>query len=186
MRALRRRPQGSPKTSATMPAFEAAPASHRGQPTTRDALLTLRLKVFVNRRGLDREIAAGRVCESNPAVALRVLQLTRRRTREELGRNLREVVDYVDRRRSRGVISLVMIEPAAVRAGRGSILGLAERLAGTAPVSPGGVILAASLLTDGRSPLYNPHSERTVAQAVSEVHDALEGLPILEFVALAA
>jgi len=53
-------------------------------------------------------------------------------------------------------------------------------------VSASGVVLSAALLTDRRSPQFNPHSERTVAQAVSEVHDALEGLPILEFDALAA
>jgi hypothetical protein len=185
MRALRRSQQASPISAGT-PAFEAVPAPHGGQTTPGGTPLTLRLKVFVTRRGLDRQIAAGRACESSPALSLRARQLTGWRSRQELARNLRRVVDYVERRRSPGVISTVMIEPAAVRAGRQAILGLARRLEGPAPVSASGVVLSAALLTDGRSPLFNPHSKRTVAQAVSEVHDALEGLPILEFDALAA
>ena len=84
------------------------------------------------------------------------------------------------------MISAVVIEPAAVMSGRKAIIGLAHRLESAAPVSPSGVVLARMLLTDGRSPLFNPHWERTVAQAVSEVHDALEGLPVVEFGALAA
>ena len=119
-------------------------------------------------------------------LALRAHQLTDPRTRQRIARNLREIVDYAYKHRSGRVISPAVIEPAAVRGGRQAILELAGRLEGTAPVSPSGVVLAGALLTDGRSPLFNPYCERTVAQAVSEVHDALEGLPILEFDALAA
>ncbi len=192
MRALRRSQQASPMSeqaspmSTAPPPYEAVPAPHGGQTTPGDAPLTLRLRVFVTRRALDRRIVSGRACDTSPALALRALQLTGWRTRDELARNLRRVVDYVERRGSPGVISTVMIEPHAVRTGRRAILGLARRLEGPAPVSATGVVLAAALLTDGRSPLFNPHSRRTVSQAISEVHDALEGLPIVELDALAA
>jgi hypothetical protein len=186
MRALRSSHHASSGVSARRFTFDGIPPNGDGESTSGGASLALRLNVFVTRRKLDRRIAAGRPCESSPALALRAHQLTGSRSREEIARNLRGVVDYVHRHRSRSVISAVVIEPAAVRSGRRAILELARRLEGTAPVSPGGVVRAGALLTDGRSPLFNPHCERTVAQAVSEVHDALEGLPVVEFDALAA
>lgn len=157
-----------------------------GELASGGAPVALRLKVFMARGRLDRQIVAGRPCESSAALALRARQLTDPRTRARIAQDLRGIVDYVHRNRSRAVISAVVIEPAAVRSGRRAILELARRLEGTATVSPIGVVRAAALLTDGRSPLFYPHCERTVAQAVSEVHDALEGLPIVEFNAFAA
>jgi hypothetical protein len=166
--------------------FDGSPPVGGSESASGRAALLLRLRVFVARGRLDRQIVAGRPCESSAALALRARQLTDPRTRRRIANDLRGIVDYVHRRGSRRVISAVVIEPAAVRTGRQAILELARRLEGTARVSPSGVVLAAALLTDGRSPLFSPHSERTVAPAVSEVHDALEGLPIVEFDALAA
>ncbi len=186
MRAPQRNHQASSMVSARRVTFDGVPPIGGGEANSGGASPALRLKAFVTRRKLDRQIAAGRSCESNPALALRAYQLTGSRSREEIARNLRGIVDYVDRRSSRGAMSAVVIEPAAVRSGRRAILELARRLEGAAAVSPRGVVLAGALLTDGRSPLFNPHCERTVAQAVSEVHDALEGLPVLEFGTLAA
>jgi hypothetical protein len=192
MRALRSGRRASRMRSARRVAFNgsqpvgAGESTSAGGSTSEGATLLLRLRVFVARGRLDRQIVAGCPCESSAALALRARQLVDRRTREQIAADLRGVVDYVQRHGSRTVISAVVIEPAAVRRGRHAILELAQRLEGTAPVSPSGVVLAAALLTDGRSPLFNPNSERTVAQAVSEVRDALEGLPIFEFDALAA
>jgi hypothetical protein len=186
MRALRGSHQASSGVSARKFTLDGVSPVGGGESTSESASLALRLKVFVARGRLDRQIAAGHHGESSPALALRARQLTDPRTRRRIARDLRGIVDYVHRHRSRTVISAVVIEPAAVRSGRSAILELARRLEGPAPVSPSGVVRAGALLTDGSSPLFNPHCERTVAQAVSEVHDALEGLPILEFGALAA
>ena len=136
--------------------------------------MALRLHVYVNRRGLDREIALGGSCQSNEALALRAQQLTQRRTRQRIAGNLRRIVAYVDRAGSRRDLSAVVTDRAAVSAGRQSILGLAERFEGSDPVNPRGVVLAGRLLTDGfHSPLFNSSCRRTVAQAVWEVADAL-------------
>lgn len=186
MRALGSSHQASSSVPARGVTFDGGPPVGGGESASQGASRALRLKVFVVRGRLDRQLAAGRSCESSAALALRARQLTDLRTRRRIARDLRGIVDYVHRHRSRAVISAVVIEPAAVRSGRRAILELARRLEGTAPVSPSGVVRAGALLTDGCSPLFNPHCERTVAQAVSEVHDALEGLPILEFDALAA
>ena len=148
--------------------------------------MALRLRVFVMREKLDRQIAAGSPCESSTALALRARQLTDSRTRQQIARNLRGMVDCVHRARSRTVLSPVVIEPAAVRSGRSVILGLAARLEGTDPLTPRGVVRARALLTDRLSPLFNPYSERTVAQAVAEVEDALGGHPTIGFDAVAA
>jgi hypothetical protein len=134
----------------------------------------MRLRVFLTRVKLDRTIAGERPFEVTRALALRIEQLTAKTTRHRIASELRAVVEYADRNDSVSPrLTAVMIEPAAVRAGREAILGLAERLQSTAPLSARGVVLARALLTDGRSPLFNPLSDRTVVEAVFDVQDAL-------------
>ena len=123
---------------------------------------------------LDREIAAGRPCASSAELAMRAGQLTQPRTLRQLACGLRRVVAYVDRAGSGPVFTAVVIDRAAVAASRHAILGLSERLEGGAPVSPRGVALVRILLSDGLSPLFDPHCERTVIQVIWEVQDALE------------
>lgn len=138
----------------------------------------MRLRVFLTRVKLDRTIAAESPCEATPPLAHRVEQLTSRRTRHQIASELRSVVEYGDRNDSVSRrLTAVMIEPAAVRAGREALLGLAERLQSTAPVSARGVVLARALLTDGHSPLFNRLCERTVVEAVFDVQDALGAGP---------
>jgi hypothetical protein len=139
-----------------------------------EASLMLRLRVCVTRGTLDREIAAGRVYESSPALALRARQLVEPATRRQIARSLRDIVAYVERSASRRVFSAVVLEPTAVRRAHHSILGLAERLEGPARVHPAGVARAQVLITDGLSPLFNKNSPRTVTQAIYDVQDALE------------
>jgi hypothetical protein len=136
--------------------------------------LKLRLKVRLSRPWLDREIADGGLHELHPALALRARQLIEPRTRRRAARNLRDIVKYVDRAGAGRIISAVVIERTAVRVGREAILGLAERLEGTAPVSPRGVARVQILLTDGRdSPFFNSHCGYTVADAIWEAAELL-------------
>jgi hypothetical protein len=186
MRTPRSSKPASPAISAGPTTFGVAPPLHGGQSTSADTPFALRLRVFLTRGRLDAQIGAAHPLQSSAALALRARQLTDPGTRQQIARNLRGIVDYAYRRSSGPVISPVVIEPTAVRTGRSVILGLAERLEGTAPVTPRGVVLARALLTDGRSPLFNPHSEQTVSEAVWEVADALQGPSTIEFEALAA
>jgi hypothetical protein len=141
----------------------------------------LRLRVYLTRARLNRQIAAGCPCESTAALALRARQLTHRRTRQRVARSLRAIVEYVaysERVRGRPPFSAVVIDRAAVRDGREAMLGLAERLDDAGLVSPQGVALAQALLSDGvSSPLSNPRCGRTVIEAVWEVADALDADP---------
>jgi hypothetical protein len=177
MKAPRSRSAIASETAATVVALDAN-ARAAGRPTNRHPTIVLRLKVFLIRIKLDRAIADERPSEATRALALRVQQLTAHTTRRRVASELRAIVEYVDRNDSVSPrLTAVMIEPAAVRAGREAILGLADRLQSTAPVSARGVVLARALLTDGRSPLFNPFCERTVVEAVFEVQDALGSVP---------
>jgi hypothetical protein len=150
-----------------------APSRRLGQRSSSGAASTLRLRVYLTRGRLDRQLATGTVVGWSEALALRARQLTTIRARRRTADNLRGTVRYVDRTRSQPIISAVVIDRTAVSAGREAILGLAERLEGTAPVTARGMALVQALLTDSQSPLFNPHSDLTVTAAVWEVNDAL-------------
>jgi hypothetical protein len=152
-------------------AVERAARYAGGSQSTRDASLALRLRVRLGRGGLDRQLADAPVCDLTRALALRSRQLTDRRTRQELARSLREIVDRVEA--PPRLMSADVIDRAAVRVGREPLLGLAERLEASGPVNPRGVALAKMLLTDGLSPLYNRFCERSVTEAVWEIQDDL-------------
>jgi hypothetical protein len=140
----------------------------------RDSPLKLRVSVCLKRAKLDRQIEDGHPWESSAELALRARQLVDPGTRRRFARSLRSIVDYVDRAGYGRIVSAVVIERAAVRSGREAILGLAERLEGSAPVSPRGVARVNTLLTDGvESPFFNPQCGRTTVEAVWEAADLL-------------
>jgi hypothetical protein len=145
----------------------------RGGASVAAAPLLLRLRVYLTRGSLDRQIARGVALARTPALTLRAHQLAAESVRRSLAADLRHAVSYAERVESRTPLSAVMLEPARVRAGRGAILRLAERLEQDAPVSPQGVALARVLLTDAASPLFDRDSERTVTEASCIADDAL-------------
>ena len=154
----------------------------RGRPRPPGARFRLRLGVYARRGRLDRQIGSGAPWGATPALALRAEQLIDPRSRRRLAHNLRWAVEYVDRLGSRPDFSAVMLDRRAVRAGREAILGLVERLEGSDLVSPRGIVLAQSLITDGcASPLVNANCGRTVVQAVWEIADALGAEITVEF-----
>jgi hypothetical protein len=167
--------------SVAAPRVSPAPARRRREAGGRrdveagraDATRLLRLRVHLTRGTLDREIARGLALDTTPALTLRSRQLAAEPTRHALAVDLRRAVEYVERVESRTRLSAVMLEPARVRAGRGALLRLAERLEQAAPVSPQGVALTHVLLTDAASPLFNRDSERTVTEASCIAEDAL-------------
>jgi hypothetical protein len=156
-----------------MTAVDAASGYRHGPSAPVKSSLELRVRVYFTRARLDRQLASEQACECSGALALRARQLTDVGTRRGLARGLRGTVDYVDRHRSGGVVTTVMIDRSAVREARELILGLAERLEGPAPVNPRGVALTRLLLTEGVSPLYST-AEQTVAQAIWEIQDGLD------------
>ncbi len=155
-------------------AYEAAPFHRRAQSSSVGASPTLRLRVYITRPWLDRQIAARGTCTATAALELRARQLTCARNRRQLARQLREIVKYAERIGSRPIFSAVVIDRRAVLNGKHVILGLAERLEGPAPVSPRGITRVQRFLTDGLGPLFNPNSQETMVQAAWNIEDALE------------
>jgi len=150
------------------------------------APFALRLKVYLTRARLDRELASGHAQNSADELALRARHLTNPRTQREIARNLRGVVRYADRHGPGGGLSCVLISSRSVKAGRLALCELAEQLERAAPVNPRGVVLVRDLLTAGDSPLFNPDAERSVAEAAREIRDALEEYPTITHFPLGA
>jgi hypothetical protein len=177
MRVVRSNNRGANRYQSRLPTTrppDRGPLDAHGGSTRTAASMALRLRVSMTRVKLDRQIAAGRSCEPPAALELRVRQLTSPRVQQRTAKNLRGVVEYVDRIGYRRDFSAVVINRAAVRAGREGILGLAERLERTAHVNARGMVLARELVTDGAtSPLFDRASERSVAQAIWKISDAL-------------
>jgi hypothetical protein len=171
--------QSTPAIPSARPSFDAARQLRHGRSPEGQASLGLRARAFFTRVALDRQIFRGAPCEANDALTLRTRQLTDPRTQQAIARNLRGVIDYVDRHESRAVISTVVIEPRAVNDGREALTELAEQLERAGAVSPRGIILARRLLSDGLSPLFNLACKRTVSQAVAEIQHALDEFPAI-------
>jgi hypothetical protein len=159
------------------------PARHRPWPVTHGrgrrrpdspvVPAALRLRVFVRRRRLDREIVAGDAGEA-PELALRARQLTRPHRQRAVARSLRRIVEHVEAVGRGPDRSAIPIDREAVRRGYQAILGLADRLDRAGEVSPRGMVLITDLLTDGAtSPLYGAGGGRALAEAIWGISDAL-------------
>jgi hypothetical protein len=170
------RPNNPFSPAASLRGREASPRPHSSRKRSpAGPPVGLRLSVFLTRRRLDLRIAAGVARETSEQLALRAGQLTDPSNQRRIARDLRRVIDYAERHRSGAAISAVVIDAPSVRRGRRPIAELAEQLERAGPASPRGIVLAQALLTDGASPLFNAHADRTVASAVRDIREALEG-----------
>jgi hypothetical protein len=159
---------------AARPRLWAAPGpSRRSRPEAADAPVRLRLRVFVTRRWLDRQIVAGDVGDA-PELLLRARQLTCCGSQRAAARSLRRAVSHVDAVGHGPDFSAVVVDRTAVRTSREALLGLADRLDRADDVSSRGMVLVTELLTNGvDSPLYGADDEQALAEAIWEISDAL-------------
>ena len=158
-------PLARPALDETRGAADAASAAGSSE-----APVGLRLRTALGLRRLDRQIAAGCALTS-PELALRARRLTDPRSRRELAVSIRGAVRYIEQPADR--ISAVVVDRTAVKHGRAALLDLADQLELANKVTPRGVLLARKLMSDGLSPMYNPHAERTVTEVVREIQDVL-------------
>ena len=165
----------SPAARARGREGEARRSPLAGLPNPESARLALRLKVYLTRGRLDRGIAAGSAVAGSEELQLRSRQLIDPRNQRRIARDLRRVVEYADRPSSGTVMTTVMIDAPSVRRGRWALGELAEQLERAGVVDPHGVALARELLSDGTSPLFNRHADRTIARAARDIRDALDG-----------
>jgi hypothetical protein len=131
------------------------------------------VEVRLHRNRLDRELAAGRRPDDSPAHALRARQLVGARSRRQLADGLRRLIASAEARRP-AYTAAIPPRRAEVRAARGVLDALRERLLEDAPVRAGGVALVRILLTDGASPAYAPGRPGALAEWA---RSALRALP---------
>jgi hypothetical protein len=112
-----------------------------------------RLRVLLNRPGLDARLAADESPSGDPALALRAAQLVGSRTRQSIARGLERALTQAGRR---GISAAAPVDRRAVNAARPYLAQLVEVLRSSRPVAPRGVAQALRLLTNVPSPLYAP------------------------------
>ncbi len=134
----------------------------------------LSLRVRLRRARLDRDLAHARAGERSECQQLRAAQLTSEATRRDTARSLREVVAAAENPRQEWLASTALLNRDAVLPWRDELTELAGRLEQTGPIGPCAVARARVLASDGMGPLYNPASERSMAQAISWITEALD------------
>jgi hypothetical protein len=134
----------------------------------------LSLRVRLRRARLDRDLADARMGERSEEHALRAAQLTSGATRCDTARSLREVVAAAENPRAEWFGSTALLDRDVVVAWRDRLAGLAERLEQPSPIGACGVARARVLASDGMGPLYNPASERSLAEAIWWIADGLD------------
>jgi hypothetical protein len=139
--------------------------------------LGVRDREFLDRSGLDRELAEGCACDGLNDRGRRARQLANPLTRHELAISLRRVVAGVEQPRAALFRSGIAARRESVAQCREGLLGLAERLEHPAPVNRCGVARTLILLTDAAGPLLSCASVRSLSEAIWWVADGLQLCP---------
>jgi len=133
-----------------------------------------RLRVLLNRPGLDARLAQGEPPSDDASLALRAAQLCAPRTRTRVASCLERAMADDGRP---GLSAAVPINRRAVQSARPYLVQLIETLRSPAPVAPQGVARARQLLTNAASPLYPPAQpadlRHAAGQALWELDPAL-------------
>jgi hypothetical protein len=133
-----------------------------------------RLRVLLNRSGLDARLAQGEPPSGDAALVLRAAQLCSLGTRTRVARSLERALTDDGRP---GLSAAVPINRRAVATARPYLTQLIETLRSPSPVAPQGVARALRLLTDAASPLYAPVEpadlRHAAGQALWELDPAL-------------
>jgi len=133
-----------------------------------------RVRVHLHRGRLDRQLADGLAPEAFQDRALRATQLAGMRTRRQVARSLRRLVEHAERPAGGLLGPAVPVCRRSVLAWREGLLGLAERLEEPVPLDPRGVARALVLLTDGGGPFYDARAQRSMSEAVWWIADGLQ------------
>ena len=121
------------------------------------------LRCRLQRRTIDRELADGADPSSNACRHRRACELTAESERSKLATS-------IDRLLARAAVppslTIAPVNWRGVRVSTSRLKRLAQRLRGSADVTPQGVARAEILLTDAGSPLYMPHDELGLSDEV--------------------
>jgi hypothetical protein len=125
---------------------------------------------------LDQHLSAGANPGATALLAIRSRRLTSRRSRRRIAAGLTRVVRDADAT-TRGFTAAIRPDPREVIAARTLLATLERRLRTDEPVSPQGVALLQSLLTDGNSPLYRPTEPGALGSRLRAAAAALDPHP---------
>ena len=142
---------------------------------SRFAPASARVRARLLRRRLDSELAERWPTDATDLHRVRARELSDPLTRHQLALSLRRVV--LDVEQPGVTLSRAPVRRDAVLAWREGLLGLAERLEGSAEVNPCGAARLRLLLTDGTGPLYSALSGVSVGDAVWWIADGLRLCP---------
>jgi len=137
------------------------------------APIGLRLRVRLHRTALDRQLAQGLAADAFEERALRARQLEDGETRRRLARALRSLIADSELPAVARMCSAVPVSRRAVLPWCQALLGMAERLEREDPIDPCGIARVMVLITDGCSPVYNPHAAHSMSDAIWWVADGL-------------
>jgi hypothetical protein len=141
----------------------------------RPSRLADRLGAWLLGASLDRQLAAGRAPESSPLLAARAQRIVALRHRQELARYWEERL-RIARRRPETYHPALPIRTDRLVAAEPAVRELVRCLTTPLPVAARGVALAATLLTDALSPVYDARSRVTLdaalAAAIAELDPA--------------
>ena len=136
---------------------------------------SLRLRVRAKRRRLDAQLAEGANPLRDAALALRARQLVSRSTRERFATGLEGLLSHAERPPLPRAVA-VSLPRRQIREARTGLLALAACLRAERPLYARGMALLAELLTDGSGPLYGARPDRSLADALRAVAEALDGV----------
>jgi hypothetical protein len=128
-------------------------------------LFTLRLRVFVQREWLDRQLAEGGDPVLNPALGVRAAQLCRARTCRVIARRLRRAL----RNARKATSPRLGFRPLArdqILAESDALEDLIRRLEAPARAKPMGIALARLLVVEPVSPVYAQAEAATLSMVV--------------------
>jgi len=137
--------------------------------------LKIRIRTWLHRYKVDRELAAGADPNLDPLRRARACELVRESTRHKIADSLERVLrraDSAPQARS----SQAPIARGPIRASRSDLETIVERLKAPATVSPQGVAKAVLLLTECTGPLYDG-SEQELARASHAAVQAIDRGP---------
>jgi hypothetical protein len=129
-------------------------------------------RVWLQRGALDRRLAHGADPDASPELSRRARQLMSRRCRSGLAEGIRNVIEEVEYPR-RGYGAAAPLNRRVILRERGFLVAIAEDLLSDDELSPRGIALVESLLTDGASPLYSPGPEDELHRALTHARAAL-------------
>jgi hypothetical protein len=134
--------------------------------------ITLRARVFLRRRMLDRLLAAGADPSWDPELALRAARVTGPRRRRALADGLVRAVR--DANRPSRWTCAAPLDRAAVRAAAPELRALAAALLQDPAPRPQAITLAEQLVREADSPLYTPGDEDALRESARIAREALE------------